>query len=96
MNRETVEKGIIETEALKKIYKNGREKLIVLHDINLRVKEPAVISITGESGCGKSTFLNIIGGLDNPSGGRVYVFGKRIDNLPEDEMTDFRKKTVFY
>jgi len=94
MNKVKKQIEIIRTESVEKVFQNGREKLSVLHGIDLFVDRSEVISITGESGSGKSTFLNILGGLDKPSAGKIIINGKRIDHLPEDELTDFRKRTV--
>jgi lipoprotein-releasing system ATP-binding protein len=90
MNNETV----VEIKGVDKTFRNGEEKLIILNGLDLSVPREKIVSISGESGSGKSTLLNIIGGLDKPSGGTVRVKGKRIDNLPEENLTDFRKHTV--
>lgn len=85
---------LVEIDGIDKIFRNGGEKLPILQNLSLSIAEGSIVSISGESGSGKSTLLNIIGGLDKPTGGKVSVAGRRIDNLDEDELTHFRKHTV--
>jgi lipoprotein-releasing system ATP-binding protein len=85
---------IIKVENLTKQFITGMETLTVLDGLNLSIDTPGIVSITGESGSGKSTLLNIIGGLDFPTGGTIFISGRQIEGLTEDELTDFRKNTV--
>ena len=95
MSRRTMEEhNLVEMKDISKDFRNGEEKLHILNGLHMTVPGRKIISISGESGSGKSTLLNIIGGLDKPSGGTVRVGGERIDNLPEDKLTDFRKHTI--
>ena len=85
---------ILEMTAIEKIFRGGGEKLRILNGLDLKISQGRIVSISGESGSGKSTLLNIIGGLDKPSSGSVEVNGRRIDNLAEEQLTDFRKHTI--
>jgi len=68
----------------------------VLKGVNLTLKRGDFVAILGPSGSGKSTLLHIAGGLDTPTEGGVYLFGKRIDNLPEAERDQYRKGKVAF
>ena len=85
---------IIEIEKLIKKYKNGTEELLVLDELDLTIEKGNRIMITGESGRGKSTLLNIIGGLDKGTSGIVNVLGKNIAAMNENELYDFRNKVM--
>lgn len=84
---------IIELKDINKIY---GEKIItqVLYDINIAFEENSFNSIIGESGSGKSTMLNIMGTLDKPSSGEVYIGGNRTDTLNKDELAVLRNETI--
>lgn len=66
----------------------------VLFDINLQFKEGTVNSIVGPSGSGKSTLMNILGTLDKPTKGEVYIAGKRTDEMSKNELATLRNKTI--
>jgi ABC-type lipoprotein export system ATPase subunit len=68
----------------------------VLRGINFVLKKGEFVGIFGPSGSGKTTFLHIAGGLEEPTEGEVYLFGRRIDNLPEAERDRFRRGRVAY
>jgi lipoprotein-releasing system ATP-binding protein len=86
--------NLLEIKNLKKDFINKTETLNILKGIDFLLDKGETVSIMGESGSGKSTFLNMIGGLDNISGGNVIFDGKDITNLTEDEMTNFRNKKI--
>ncbi len=83
---------VLELKGVWKTY----ESTPVLKGINLKLLEGDLAAIVGPSGSGKSTILHIAGGLETPDRGEVYLFGKRIDNLPEGERDFFRRKRVAY
>jgi len=88
------EKSIAILEDVGKTYRNGPEELHIIRGVNLDVPAGGTIAITGESGSGKSTLLNLIGGLDEPTGGRITVAGMRIDTASEEMLTEFRNKRI--
>jgi len=84
---------IVRTEELSKIYQNGTE-VRALDGVSIEVGQGEFLAVTGPSGSGKSTLLNLIGTLDAPSKGRVYVGGVDVATLKGDELADFRRKRV--
>ncbi|MCM1561865.1 MAG: ABC transporter ATP-binding protein [Butyrivibrio sp.] len=85
---------IVETSNLKKYYKLGENTVKALDGVDVRVKEREFIAIIGRSGSGKSTLLHMLGGLDTPTSGEVYVDGKNIAGLDREELTIFRRRKV--
>ena len=85
---------IIVCENLVKIYKTPDIEVLALQGLELTVKQGELMAIIGNSGSGKSTFLNMIGGLDRPSAGRLIVDGKDLFKLSEKELVEYKKKTV--
>ena len=85
---------ILQIDSIKKDFFTGQEKIEVLKDINLVVAEGTTVLITGESGSGKSTLLNLIAGMDSPSSGKIMVRNTEVTALTEEELTQFRRKTI--
>lgn len=85
--------NIVELKNINKIY-GEKIKTQVLYDINLSFEENSFNSIIGESGSGKSTMLNIMGTLDKPTSGEVYIGGNRTDTLNKDELAILRNETI--
>lgn len=85
---------IVECIDLKKAYILGEVKVDALRGINMKIKRGEMISIMGPSGCGKTTLLNIIGSLDSPTSGKVFLEGRDISNANEKELTKIRRKSV--
>lgn len=85
--------NIIELKHINKIY-GEKIKTQVLYDINIDFEESSFNSIIGESGSGKSTILNIMGTLDKPTSGEVYIQGKRTDTLNKEELSVLRNQTI--
>jgi putative ABC transport system ATP-binding protein len=85
---------IVECVDLKKSYILGEVKVDALRGINMKIKRGEMISIMGPSGCGKTTLLNIIGSLDSPTSGKVFLEGRDISNANEKELTKIRRKSV--
>ena len=82
---------------IKNLFKNyaiGKEKLTVLKDISLEIKQGEFICILGASGCGKSTLLNVVGGLDHDMEGKFFLGQEDTDNFREKEWVRFRKQSV--
>ena len=85
---------ILETKSLKKVYGTGDTQVYALRGINVTVQRGEFIAIVGTSGSGKSTFLNIIGGLDIPTSGEVIVDQKNLSKLSDNELTIFRRRKI--
>ncbi|MCI8624720.1 MAG: ATP-binding cassette domain-containing protein [Lachnospiraceae bacterium] len=85
---------MIECDNLVKIYKTKDIEVLALQGLELTVAEGELMAIIGNSGSGKSTFLNMIGGLDRPSAGRLFVDGKDLFKLNEKELVEYKRNTV--
>ena len=83
---------ILETKNLRKVYGKGDTQVNALNGISLTVQRGEFVAVVGTSGSGKSTFLNMVGGLDIPTSGEVIVDGKRLDKLSEKELAVFRRR----
>ena len=77
---------LVEIRGLTKAYVRGKQRVEVLHGIDLDIPEGDFVALMGPSGSGKTTLLNLIGGLDSPSGGLLRVGGQRIDDFGSDEL----------
>lgn len=85
---------MIECDGLVKIYKTKDIEVLALQGLDLTVRRGELMAIIGNSGSGKSTFLNMIGGLDRPSAGKLYVDGKNLFQLTEEELVDYKRSIV--
>ena len=85
---------MIETEELKKIYKQGSLKVKAVDNVNLKISDGEFTAIVGPSGSGKTTLLNCIGGLDNPTSGKVIIDGELISSYSSDKMIKFRLNNI--
>lgn len=85
---------LVEIRALTKAYVRGRQRLEVLHNINLDIPEGDFVALMGPSGSGKTTLLNLIGGIDSPTEGVLKVGGHRIDDYSADALATWRAETV--
>ncbi len=85
--------NIIELHGINKAY-GEKIKTQVLHDINLSFEAGSFNSIIGASGSGKSTLLNIIGTLDKPTSGQLYINKRRTENMTKDELAELRNRTI--
>lgn len=85
---------VLKTENLTKIYGSGETQVKALAGVDFEVEAGEFVSIVGTSGSGKTTLLHMLGGLDRPSSGKVYVEGKDIFSLKEDELTVFRRRKI--
>jgi len=89
------QQSLIRIENVWKKYNMGEsDPLIILHNINLNISRGEFVAITGPSGSGKSTMLNIVGALDRPSWGEVYLNGKNISLMDESSLAILRGKTI--
>jgi len=85
---------LIDIQDLSKVYERGRQKVEVLHGVNLQIEEGDFLALMGPSGSGKTTLLNLIGGLDTPTGGSITVAGERIDRLGSGALAKWRAAHV--
>ncbi len=87
--------NVIELRNVEKIYNEGKEnELRVLKGINLEIKEGEYVSIVGPSGSGKSTLMHIMGCLDRPTRGKVFIEGEDVSNLSDEELARIRREKV--
>ena len=85
---------ILETRKLQKIYGSGEMLVKALDNVDLQIENGEFVAIVGTSGSGKSTLLHMLGGLDRPTSGEVYVDGKNIFSLKDEELTIFRRRKI--
>ncbi len=86
--------NILETRGLTKLYGTGETQVRALDGIDLTVERGEFVAVVGSSGSGKSTFLNMVGGLDVPTSGEVIVDQKRLQDLTDDELAVFRRRKI--
>ena len=85
---------LVQIRDLTKTYERGKQRIEVLHHINLDIPHGDFVALMGPSGSGKTTLLNLIGGLDSPTSGDLRVDGVAIDDLGGDELAAWRADTV--
>lgn len=85
---------MIKADSLVKIYKTKETEVLALQGLDLTVETGELTAIIGNSGSGKSTFLNMIGGLDKPSAGSLFVDGKNLFTMSEKELVLYKRDTV--
>ena len=85
---------MIKIENLSKSFRTEEIETIALDKVSIEVKDGEFVAIMGPSGCGKSTLLNILGLLDNPTGGKYYFMDKEVGGLKEKDRTNFRKGNI--
>ncbi|MCH4031257.1 MAG: ABC transporter ATP-binding protein [Lachnospiraceae bacterium] len=89
-------KKIIETENLVKIYDQGASRVFANNEITLSIEEGEFVAILGSSGSGKTTFLNLVGGIEKPTSGKILINGQDISVIKESKFTRFRAKNIGY
>ena len=85
---------ILRTENLTKSYGKGESKVIALDDVTFHVEKGQFVSIIGASGSGKSTMLHLLGGVDRPTEGKIFIEDREISTLKESELALFRRRKV--
>ncbi len=85
---------ILRVENLTKTYGNGEEQINAVDHINFSVEKGEFVAIVGASGSGKSTLLHLLGGVDRPTSGKVFIDGKDIYNLSDDNLAIFRRRQI--
>jgi putative ABC transport system ATP-binding protein len=86
--------AVVEAKSLSKTYELTDVKVNALHDINLRINQGEFIILSGPSGCGKSTLLSLIGCLDRPSGGEIFIDGIDVSSFSKDRIADLRNSKI--
>ncbi|MDE7060343.1 MAG: ATP-binding cassette domain-containing protein, partial [Lachnospiraceae bacterium] len=81
---------MILADNLVKIYKTAELEVLALQGLDLRVERGELLAIIGNSGSGKSTFLNMLGGLDTPSAGKLFVDGKNLFTMTEKQLVEYK------
>ena len=89
-----LDKITIETHSLTKIYKTGKVEFRALNNVSLKIKKGDFIALMGPSGSGKTTLMNILGCLDRPTSGDVYLEGQNISILPDSQLAEIRGKKI--
>lgn len=79
-----------------KIYGKDNNKVVALNEATILIEEGKFYSIIGKSGSGKTTLLNILGAIDNPTNGDVYFYDKKINDLSNTELAEYRNKNIGY
>ena len=90
----TLGQEVIRAEALAKTYAEGRMQTPVFNGLDLRVAAGETVAIIGASGAGKSTLLHLLGGLDTPTAGEVYVAGQRMSGLSDSQRGQLRNRAL--
>lgn len=85
---------ILKVENLTKVYGKGTTKVVALDNVSFSVEKGEFVAIVGASGSGKSTLLHLIGGVDRPTSGKVFIDGKDIYELDDDKLAIFRRRQV--
>ena len=85
---------ILRVENLTKIYGKDTTKVVALDNVSFSVEKGEFVAIVGASGSGKSTLLHLLGGVDRPTSGKVYIDGKDIYNFNDDKLAIFRRRQV--
>lgn len=85
---------LIKVKNVRKVYRMGDEKVVALNNVSLDIYKGEIVCFLGTSGSGKSTFLNMVAGLEKPTRGEIYIGGIPIHKLDEARVTLFRQKNI--
>lgn len=87
-------KAILETEDLVKYYGEGENQVRAIDHTSMQVQHGEFVAVVGRSGSGKSTLLHMVGGLDRPDSGKVYIEGRDIFDLKDEQLAVFRRRKI--
>ena len=85
---------ILRTEHLRKVYGTGNNEIIAVNDAGISVAQGEFVAIVGSSGSGKSTLMHMLGGVDRPTSGRVFIEDEDIYRMDDDKLAIFRRRQV--
>ena len=85
---------ILETKDLCKFYGSGENLVKAVDHVNLQIMQGEYVAIVGKSGSGKSTLLHLLGGLENPTSGEIWIDGQNIENLSEEKLSALRRRKI--
>ena len=85
---------MIELDSVTKTYTLGQQRIVAVDDVSLTIQPGEFVAIMGKSGCGKTTLLGLIGGLDRPDSGTISVNGEKISQLADADLTRYRRDQV--
>ncbi len=86
--------NFLKIKGLYKSFQSGNEKLLILIDLSLQLKEGEMLAVTGASGSGKSTFLHLVGGMDRADAGEIYLAGQKVTRLEGQQLAQFRNSKI--
>lgn len=92
--RDAAASPVISTQDLRKVYDTGDVRVEALRGIDVTVESGEIVGIMGPSGCGKTTLLNCLSGIDEPTGGRIFIDGQDLYQLRDRARTNFRAKSM--
>ena len=85
---------MIEINEVSKVYKMGKEKVVALNNVSLKIDKGEFVAIIGPSGSGKSTLMHIVGGLDSPTSGTISIEGHDISRLKDKQLSKYRNEKI--
>jgi putative ABC transport system ATP-binding protein len=85
---------VVRVKGVERIYRVGSESVHALRGVDLVIPRGRMVALMGRSGSGKTTLLNLIGGLDRPDAGDIWIEGRNLKEMPEDQLTEIRRRRI--